>query len=273
LRGGGGSYAIVTALHVELVPIAEAFAGVVIYPAAVGETAMAAYRDWAAEAPDEVTSVIRYLRPPPLPDVPEPLRDVPLLTIDAAVVGDLDGAEELLAPLRKLGEPIMDTFARMPAAGLSRIHMDPEPPVPALGHHALVGELTDGAIDAFIEMAGPDAGSPLLLAELRQLRGALGRPAADGGALSHLDADYAMFGAGMPMTPELGEAIVKRLDELVEAMAEWGGGGAYFNFYERPCDLDVIFDSATCDRLTEVKRKWDPGDLIRANHAVMGAAA
>ncbi len=50
LRGGGGAYAIVTALHVDLVPVAEVFGGVVIYPAAVGETAIRAYRDWAAEA-------------------------------------------------------------------------------------------------------------------------------------------------------------------------------------------------------------------------------
>ena len=268
LRGGGGSYAIVTALHVELLPVAKAYAGMVIYPAAVGETAIPAYRDWAAEAPDELTSVVRYLRPPPLPDVPEPLRDVPLLTIDAAVVGDLDGAEELLAPVRGLGEPIMENFGRMPVQGLYRLHMDPEPPVPGLGHHALVRELPDEAIDAFIGTVGPDAGSPLLLAELRHLRGALGRPAENAGALSHLDADYAMFGIGMPVTPELGEAINGRLDELVETMADWGGGGAYFNFYERPGDVDVIFDSATCDRLAEVKRSWDPEGLIRANHAL-----
>ncbi|HEY8001321.1 MAG TPA: FAD-binding oxidoreductase [Solirubrobacterales bacterium] len=273
LRGGGGSYAIVTALRLELLPVGEVYAGIVIYPAAVGETAIRTYRDWAAEAPDEITSVIRYLRPPPIPDVPEPLRDVPLLTIDAAFVGDSAEGERLLAPMRALGEPIMDNFARMEAEGLYRIHMDPEPPVPGLGHHALVRELPDEAIGAFIGMAGPDAGSPLLLAELRHLRGALGRPAEGAGALSHLDADYAMFGIGMPMTAELGQAIQGRLDELIGAMSAWGGGGAYFNFHERPCDLDVIFDSETCDRLAEVKRAWDPDGLIRANHAVTVAAA
>ena len=101
----------------------------------------------------------------------------------------------------------MDTFEWMPTAGLSRIHMDPENPVPGIGEGGLVGELSDEAIDAFVGLAGPDSGSPLLLSELRHLGGALGRPAEDGGALSHLDAGYAMYSVGMPMTPELGEAI------------------------------------------------------------------
>ena len=97
--------------------------------------------------------------------------------------------------MRALGEPIMDEFAVMPTEGLYRIHMDPEPPVPALGHHALVRELSDEAIDGLSASSGPDADSPLLLAELRHLRGALGRPAEGAGALSHLDADFAMLGA------------------------------------------------------------------------------
>ena len=195
---------------------------------------------------------------------------MPLLTIDAAVVGDLDGAEELLAPMRRLGEPIMDNFGRMPVQGLYRLHMDPEPPVPGLGHHALVRELPDEAIDAFIGMVGPDAGSPLLLAELRHLGGALGRPGGERRrALAPRRRLRDVRRSGW-RCPELREAVDGRLDELIDAMADWGGGGAYYNFYERPGDVDVIFDSATCERLAEVKRAWDPDGLIRANHAVSG---
>ncbi|MHB8235375.1 MAG: FAD-binding oxidoreductase, partial [Solirubrobacteraceae bacterium] len=135
LRGGGGCYAIVTALHVALLPIAELFAGIAIFPAELGAGAIRAYRDWTRTAPDEVTSVVRFLRPPPLPDVPEPLRDTPLITIDAAFIGDQAEGEALLAPLREIGEPIMDTFAQVPAEALSKIHMDPEQPVLGLGHH------------------------------------------------------------------------------------------------------------------------------------------
>jgi hypothetical protein len=268
MRGGGGSFAIVTGLEVDLVPISDAYAGALLFPAELGVDAVRAYRDWADEVPEEVTSIVRFLRPPPIPDVPEPIRDRPLLTIDATCIGNRAAGEELIAPLRALGEPIMDTFDQIPAAGLSRIHMDPEPPVPGIGHHGLIRELPDDAIDAFHGVAGPEANAPFLLAELRHLGGALGRPAADGGALSKLDAAYGLFAVGLPMTPELGAALPPALDALVAAMEPWAADGGYFNFAERPCDVDAIMPAETCDRLTEIKRTWDPDGVIVANHAV-----
>lgn len=82
------------------------------------------------------------------------------------------------------------------------------------------------------------------LAELSHLGGALGRPAEDGGALP---------GA---------------LERLHDAMEPWSAEGGYFNFAERPCDVDALLPPETCERLAEVKRRWDPDGLIRANHAV-----
>ena len=266
LRGGGGCYAIVTALHVALLPIAELYAGIMIFPAELGAGAIRAYRDWTNTAPDEVTSVVRFIRPPPLPDVPEPLRDRPLITIDAAFIGDQAEGESVLAPLREIGEPIMDTFAQVPAEALSKIHMDPEQPVPGLGHHALLSDLPDEAVDAFVGVAGGESGTPLLLTEIRHIGGALAREGENAGALAKLDADYLLFGIGMPMTPELGQAIDGHLDVLADAMAPWTAEGGYFNFAERSCEIDAILPADTHARLLEVKRRWDPDGLIRANH-------
>ncbi|HEU4906870.1 MAG TPA: FAD-binding oxidoreductase [Solirubrobacterales bacterium] len=273
LRGGGGGYAIVTALRVELLPIAEVYAGALLFPAEAGAEAVRAYRDWAAAVPDEVTSVVRFVTPPPIPDVPEPLRGTPLLTIDAACIGGQAEGEATIAPLREIGEPIMDTFEWMPTAGLSRIHMDPESPVPGIGEGMTIADLPDEAIDAFVAVAGPDSGSPLLLSELRHLGGALGRSAEGAGALSHLDAGFVMYSVGMPMTPELGEAIPAHLKTIEEAMRPWGAEGRYYNFAEGPCDVDAILPPGVCDRLGEVKRKWDPDGRIVANHAVVPAEA
>jgi hypothetical protein len=268
LRGGGGGYAIVTALELELLPVPEAYAGALIFPAELGTDAVRAYRDWAAGVPDDVTSRGRFLRPPPMPDVPEPLRDRPLWTVTAACIGSRSDGEAHIAPLRELGEPIMDTFDQIPAGALGRINMDPEPPIPALGHHRLLRELPDEAIDALVGAVGPESGSPLLLTELAQLGGALRRPAQDGGALSALDAEFVMLGIGVPMTPELGEALPGALDRLHDVIEPWSDDGGYFNLAERPCDVDALLPSGTCKRLAEVKRQWDPDGLIRANHAV-----
>jgi hypothetical protein len=268
LRGGGGGYAIVTALRTRLLPIAEVFAGLVAFPAALGADAIRTYRDWAAEQPDEVSSVVRFVTPPPIPDVPEPIRGVPLLTIDGACIGTKKEGEAAFEPIRDLGEPIIDSFDWMPAAGLCRIHMDPENPVPGIGEGGLVGELSDAAIDAFVELAGPDSGSPLLLSELRRLGGAFGRRAEGAGALEKLDADYVMYSVGMPTTPELGAAIPAHLKRIGERMEPFGSEGGYFNFVEAPCDVDTILPAAVCDRLREVKKAHDPENRIVANHAV-----
>jgi hypothetical protein len=267
LRGGGGGYAIVTALVLELLPYAEAYGGALLFPAELGAEAVRAYRDWAATAPEEATTCVRFLTPPDVPDVPEPLRGTPLLTIDGAFAGDEAEGEALIAPLRALGEPIVDTFARMPTAGLSRIHMDPEQPVPAIGDGMLIADLPDEAIDAWVAANGPGSGSPLLLSELRHLGGAAGRPAEGAGALSHLDAGFAMYSVGLPMTPELGEAIPGHLGKLGEAMRPWAAG-VYFNFAERPIGIEAILPPEVCARLAEVKGQYDPGDRIVANHGI-----
>ena len=273
LRGGGGGYAIVTALHLELLELAEAYAGLLIFPAEVGAEGIRAYRDWAAGAPDELTSACRFLTPPPLPDVPEPIRGKPLFVIGAAFIGSEAEGEALIAPLREIGEPIMDTFGQIPTSGLSRVAMDPEQAVPAIGHHALVAELSDDAIDAFAGAAGPDSGSPLLLADLRQAGGALARSPEGAGALDKLDCDFVMYGIGVPMEPDSGAAIAEGLDRLAYVMKPWAAEGGFFNFADRPCDLDAILPADTCRRLVDVKRKWDPDDRIVANHAVSLATA
>jgi FAD binding domain len=273
LRGGGGGYAIVTALHLDLVPIPDAYAGALVFPAEVGEDAVLAYRDWAASLSDDVTSVVRFITPPPLPDVPEPIRGRPLFTIDGACIGGREEGEATIAPLREIGETIMDTFDQIPAEGLCRIHMDPENPVPGLGHHRALRELSDEAIETFVRIAGPDSGSPLLLTEIRQLGGALGRPDPNGGALTHLDAQFVLFGIGMVMSPEMGEAVNAHLDATAEAMEPWAADGGYFNFAERPCDADAILPADVCARLLEVKRKWDPDGMIVSNHALATAPA
>jgi hypothetical protein len=273
LRGGGGDYGIVTALHVDLVPLTDVYAGALIFPADVGAAGVRAYRDWTEGVSEDVTSIIRFLRPPDIPDVPEFLRGKELMVIDATCIGDQAAGEAAIAPLREIGEPVLDTFAQISTPGICAIHMDPEQPVPGFGHHRVLRELSDEAIDAWVATVGPGSGTPLLLSELRQLGGALGRPDPGGGALTHLDAGWVMYGVGMVMSPQMGEAVSAGLDAMDKAMEPWAGKGGYFNFSDRSCDTDAILPPDVCTRLGEVKRLWDPDSRIFGNHAVSLDAA
>jgi hypothetical protein len=268
LRGGGGGYALVIALHVELVPVSEAYAGALLFSPELAADGILAYRDWTADAPEEAGSLVRMLDLPPIPDIPEPLRGNKWLAITAACIGSREEGERAIAPLRQIGDPVVDTFDQVPAAGLSRVAMDPEPPVPALGHHRVLRELPDDAIAAFVDVAGPESGAPLLLAELRHLGGALARPAHNGGALDKLDGEFLALWIGMLMDPALREPIVGGLDKLANALDPWAAEGGFFNYAERPGEVDAIMPAETCRRLAEVKRRWDPDDLILANHSV-----
>lgn len=268
LRGGGGGFAIVTALHVNLFPVAEAYAGGLLFAPDLTEAGLRRYRDWTAEAPEEVGSMVRMLNLPPIPDIPEEIRGKKWLAITACCIGGREEGEKLVAPLREIGEPVMDAFDQIPSPALTRIAMDPEPPVPGLGHHATINDLPDEAIDAFVEAAGPESDSPLLFAELRQLGGALGRAPENAGALDKLDAAYVMLGIGMLMDPALREPIEGQLDKLHDALGPWAADGGYYNYAERSCDVEAILPEETCKRLSQVKRSWDPDNRIVANHSV-----
>jgi hypothetical protein len=146
--------------------------------------------------------------------------------------------------------------------------MDPEEPVLSLVHTASLRELPEEAVETFVQAAGPNSGSPLVIAELRQAGGALAAPAEGAGALSHLDAEFTFLGVGMPTTPESGEAIDRHIDAICDALQPWSTGRRHLNFAYRPTEPDALFDPDTLTRLREVKRRYDPDELIRANHTI-----
>ena len=72
LRGGGGSFGIVTALEIQLYAMSEVYAGVLFFPWERSSEVLHAWLEWTDTVPDEVTSVGRILQFPPIPEIPEP---------------------------------------------------------------------------------------------------------------------------------------------------------------------------------------------------------
>ena len=267
LRGGGGNFGVVTALEFRLHPIATAYAGMLVWDVTQAERVLRRWARWAPEAPDEVTTAFRILHVPPLPEIPEPLRGRTLVVIDGAVLGSDEWSASVLGGLRELG-PEIDTFGRVPAASLARLHMDPEGPTPVVSDTAMLGALPDVAVDAFLGEVGPGSSSSLLVAELRQLGGALGRPHPGGGVLDRLDAAFILFGGALAADPDMAARGHADAQRLVRSLAPHASGRQYLNFAENPVDARSGYGDTAWLQLRGIRSAVDPHGLFVANHTV-----
>jgi FAD/FMN-containing dehydrogenase len=267
LRGGGGSFGVVTAIEITLLPIEKVYAGVLFFPIERGAEVLHAWRRWVDNVPDEVTSIGRFLQFPPIPNIPEPLRGNSFVVVEATYIGDEESGAELLRPLRELG-PVMDTFATIPVEQLQELHMDPPAPVPGHGDGMLLNDLPAYAIDQLVAVAGARSGSPLISVEVRHLGGALARKSQGHGALPSIEADFALFAVGMTPTPEAMAAVKGHVEFVQTAMSQWDAGRDYLSWTERRERGERLFGPITYRRLQAVKAAVDPDDLFRSNHPV-----
>ena len=267
LRGGSGNFGVVTALELRLLPIADAYAGMLLWDGARAAVVCRAWADWTHGLAEEVTTSLRLLSLPPLPELPEFIRGRQLVVVDGAVLASDQRAAELLAPLRAL-QPELDTFARVPAAALSRIHMDPEGPTPGISDHLILDDVDGAAMDALVAAAGADSGSTLLAAELRHLGGALARPAPGGGALDRLPGGYVGYFVAVAATPELADRGRADASRAVAALEPWSNGRRFSNFTEAPVPAGSMFEPGTLARLRAVRAELDPAGTFQANHGL-----
>ena len=272
MRGGGGSFAAVTAIEFELIELASLQAGVLFWPLEAAGDVLGAWAEWTFEVPEELTSAARLLRFPPLPELPDPLRGRNFSAIEVAHLGAAAETDDLLRPLRAL-RPAIDTVATTPASQLHRLHMDPDHPVPAAGDGMLLRSFGEEEVRTLADAAGARSGSTLVALEVRHLGGAAGRDAADHGACGRIDAPYAEFAVGIAPDPDALRQVEGDLDAVRDALAGSRAERAYMNFCERPTTPGRLFAPGTLRRLQEVKAAHDPDDLFRSNHPIPPQAA
>jgi FAD/FMN-containing dehydrogenase len=267
LRGGGGSFGVVTALEFDLLAMPERYAGALFFPPEQASEVLQGWLEWTATAPEQVTSVGRLMNFPPIPEIPEPMRGRSFAVLEVIHNGEEAAGTELVAPLRGLGTAVMDTIATVPPAGIADLHMDPPQPSPYAGTSILTGELDAAAIDALLAAVGPGSGSQLVSVELRHCGGALSRAPENAGALAVLPGAFLAFGVGIVPVPEAMDPTRGWLGALHGAMEPYEAG-RYLNFCDDPTDLETAFPAETVSRLREVKDRYDPANLFHANHPV-----
>ncbi|MGW2024920.1 FAD-binding oxidoreductase [Streptomyces decoyicus] len=194
LLGGGHGLGVVTAMEFGLVPVARLYGGQLVFGGERIDAALAAYLDWTATVPDELTSSLALIVYPDLPQLPEPLRGRYLAQIRIAYTGSAEEGERLVAPLRAVGPRVSDELREMPYADSHTIHRDPSDPHAYNGDNALLSGLDAAALHRVAALTGPDA-PVMCVVQLNHLGGAMakrGGPDEVAGSVGHRDARFAL---------------------------------------------------------------------------------
>jgi FAD/FMN-containing dehydrogenase len=272
LRGGGGNFGVVTRftfrLH-EVGPIV--YGGLIAWPFARADEILRAYRTITETAPRELAVWMILLNAPPLPFVPEEWQGRKMCAMVVCYSGDLDKTDEALAPIRALGDPVVEVLQEWPYTQQQSFLDEGEPK----GAHydmktEYLAELSDGLLDAvrdvFAECPIPEGQVGFL-----HVGGALNEHDGDDGAVGNRDARFACGVIGMW---EPGEANADAFRQWIRdgwaRVRPFSTGRTYINFQGVDEGEERIRAAygANFDRLVEVKSKYDPDNLFRANRNI-----
>ncbi|QKJ18735.1 FAD-binding oxidoreductase [Microbacterium hominis] len=260
VRGGSGAFGVVVSLEIDLLPYPDVYAGMLMWDAARAADVAHAWARWTATAPESATTALRILHFPPLPELPPFLAGRSLVVIDGAILATDEAASDLLQPLRDLA-PEMDTFARIPAAGLVQVHMDPPGPTPALTGHAMLAGLPAEAVDAFVASAATPG---LFIAELRHVGAAAALRPEGGGAVAALEGDYLAHTVAMVPAPEAAAGAVAATSAGIAALSPWHADALALTFVDGGGANRAPGFGASLPRLRELKHAYDPEDRFAA---------
>lgn len=268
IRGGGGSFGIVTEAEIELVEVPAFYGGAAFWDASRMETVFPAYAAWAATLPDALSTSLHAINFPPAPFVPEPLRGRSMVYVTAAFVGTADEAEQLLAPVRSWPGFEFDSYHPMPYRESACVHNDPVDPLPVSGSGRLLRSFSPEEATTLARALGSFASSPHLMVQIRHLQGAIGRvPAGDAPVGPTREAPFVLHMLGVPTPDNPADGMEAHAQAIFGAIADfvlqpgpinWVGEGGVSAETMR-----AVFSDEDWARLHEVKSRRDPSNRFR----------
>lgn len=262
LRGGKGAAGIVTAVEIDLVPVAEFYGGAVFFDGADAPAVVEAWREWSARLPLAGTTSFALMNLPPLPHLPPPIAGRRTISVRFLWTGDPAEGARLLDELRAVAPPVLDGAAVQPYAAVDSVHTDPVDPMPVHESATLLRAFDADAAARLLELAGPDSESPQVVCEVRQLGGAYAVTGEHPSAFDHRDAAFSLFAVGVAPDPR----VAPHGAALLAGMQPWSTGGSWPN-YAAPRDAAtaaLAYAPATLDRLRAIAAAYDPDGVLAA---------
>jgi len=269
LRGGGGNFGVVTSFEYQMHPVKDIVAGLFFFPVARARDVLEFYRTFVETAPEELGLFPAFQIAPPLPFIPPADHGKTFCVLVCCWAGQVDRAEQVFAPIRKIGPVAAEMVAPMPYPVLNGMF---DPLLPAgLQHYwkaDFASELTDGAIKAHLDY-GPKVPVVNSTMHIYPINGAAGRVRSDATAFAYRDAKFATVIAGMWPDPADNEKNIKWVKDYYHAVHPHSLPGGYVNFMAGD-DQGRVRDNykGNYDRLAAIKKKYDPTNLFHMNQNI-----
>lgn len=273
IRGAGANLGVVTRFTYRLHPVGPmVYGGLIAWPFdRVGEV-LQAYRQLTSQAPRELAVWLILLTAPPEPFVPEEWQGRKVCAMAVCYSGDLDGTAENLAPIRAIGEPVLDLLGEQPYTQVQSYLDDSEPK----GKHyywktGYASGLSDGLLTTIRDLF---ATCPIQGAELGflHLAGALNEHAEDDGAVGNRDARYVIGANGMWDSDDPdADAYRLWIRQAWDRLRPFTAGRSYINFQTADEGLPQVQAAygSNYERLVRIKSIYDPDNLFRTNRNII----
>ncbi|HEX9376398.1 MAG TPA: FAD-binding oxidoreductase [Actinomycetota bacterium] len=269
LRGGGGNFGVVTSLEFRLHPVKDIYGGPMFYELSEVENVLRFYREYIADAPEQMGAFPAFQIAPPLPFIPEDRHGDTFVAIVACWAGPLEEGERALQPFHDVAPVVAEFVGPMPYPALNGAFDALLPP--GLQHYwkaSFVKELTDEAIGAH-RVHGPEVPAVNSTMHIYPINGAAHRVAPDATAFAYRDANFATVIAGVWPDPSRNEANIAWVRDYYDATAPHSEEGGYINFMAEDDQGRIRANyKGNYDRLVDIKRKYDPDNLFHLNQNI-----
>jgi FAD/FMN-containing dehydrogenase len=269
IRGGGGNFGVATRFRVRLHPAPSVTGGMLILPA-TPET-LAAFIAEADAAPEELSTIANVMPAPPMPFVPDEYHGKPVVMAMLVHVGPSETGKQALAPFRAITTPITDMLRPMSYPEIYPPEEGEFRPL-AAGRTMFIDTFDRGVAEQILgELERSTAQMPV--AQLRVLGGAMARVPVDATAFAHRKSRIMVNLAAVYATPDEAPIHEAWVSDFAAALRQTDTG-AYSNFLGNEGEERVraAYPGATWDRLTAIKRRYDPTNLFRLNQNIPPAS-
>ena len=269
LRGGSGNFGVVTSFEFKLSPVQDIYGGPIFFELDSARDVLRFFRDFITDADERLGAFPAYQIAPPLPFIPEERHGEPFIAMVACWAGPVEEGEAALKPLREIAPIVAEHVGPMPYPALNSAFDGLVPP--GLQHYWKANfntELTDEAIEAHL-VHGPKVPAVNSTVHIYPINGACHRVGSDETAFAYRDATFATVIAGMWPDAADNEANIGWVKDYYAATRRTPRTVATSTSCPRTT-RGRIRDNyrGNYDRLVEVKRKYDPGNLFHVNQNI-----